>query len=354
MAQPHVSIIIPIYNVEPYLRECLDSVCRQTLRDIEIICVNDGSTDESLGIIKDYAERDERIVVLDGPNGGYGKAMNRGLDAATGEYIGIVEPDDYVALTMYEDLYGIARENNLDFVKADFYRFTRNDKGDMRLKYEHLDSSGSWYGRVFNPSMQPETLMFIMNTWSGIYRRDFLNERGIRHHETPGASFQDNGFWMQTFAYAHRAMIVNEPYYRNRRDNPNSSVKDKSKVYTMNEEYDYIESLLRPQAELWERYKTTFWLKRYGNYLFTMRRIDRSLFSDYARRMQEEFARAAQLGELDEALYYPADWKDIQTLLASPDRYARKARRTRAIKDAATVVGENVLETRLVRRVANR
>ena len=168
MGQPKVSIIVPTYNVEPYLRECLDSICRQTLKDIEIICVNDGSTDGSLAIINEYAERDSRIVVLDGPNGGYGKGMNRGLDRATGEYIGIVEPDDFIALTMYEDLYAIASEHDLDFVKADFYRFTREENGDMELKYNHLDKTDTWYNKVFDPSQEPEALRFIMNTWSGI------------------------------------------------------------------------------------------------------------------------------------------------------------------------------------------
>ena len=135
-----VSVILPIYNVEMYLRECLDSVTRQTLKELEIICVNDGSTDQSLDIIKEYAEKDNRIVVITGPNGGYGKAMNQGLDRATGEYIGIVEPDDYVSLTMFEDLYKIASENNLDWIKADFYRFTKSNNGDMRLTYNLLDS----------------------------------------------------------------------------------------------------------------------------------------------------------------------------------------------------------------------
>ena len=98
-----VSIIIPTYNVEMFLDECLESIQRQTLQDIEIICVNDGSTDHSLEIIKKYAENDPRFVIVDKENGGYGKAMNVGLDKATGEYIGIVEPDDYVPLAMYED-----------------------------------------------------------------------------------------------------------------------------------------------------------------------------------------------------------------------------------------------------------
>ena len=93
---------------------------RQTLHDIEIICINDGSTDGSLKILQEYAAKDSRIVLIDKMNEGYGVGMNIGLDKATGEYIGIVEPDDFVPLSMYEDLYKVAKENELDFVKADF------------------------------------------------------------------------------------------------------------------------------------------------------------------------------------------------------------------------------------------
>lgn len=323
MAQPKVSIIIPTYNVEEYLRECLDSVCRQTLKEIEIICVNDGSTDGSLAIIEEYATKDERIVVLDGPNGGYGKGMNRGLDRATGEFIGIVEPDDFVALTMYEDLYKVAHENDLDFVKADFYRFTRNENGDMRLVYNHLDKTDEWYNKVFDPSQEPETLRFIMNTWSGIYKRDFIEGHGIRHNETPGASFQDNGFWMQTFVYAKRAMILDTPYYRNRRDNPNSSVKDTGKVYCMNVEYDYIENLLKSDERIWDTFKFMFWLKRYDNYMFTMNRIDESFIPEYVLHFQEDFLRAKKQGELAEDVFTERQWSNIGRILDDPQAYGR-------------------------------
>ena len=121
---PKVSIIIPTYNVEAYLKECMDSVTRQTLKDIEIICINDGSTDGSLEILKEYADKDPRIVLVDKENEGYGVGMNIGLDKASGEYIGIVEPDDFVPLNMYEDLYNTAKENDLDFVKAGGSRIT--------------------------------------------------------------------------------------------------------------------------------------------------------------------------------------------------------------------------------------
>ena len=205
-----VSIIIPTYNVEEYLEECLESVVRQTLSDIEIVCVNDGSTDSSLEILKRYAERDERIIIVDQPNGGYGKAMNAGMDRATGEYIGIVEPDDYVGLEMYEDLYKVAKENDLDFVKSDFYRFVTSDNGDVNFKYFALSKDPDDYNKVFNPSETPYAMNYVVNTWCGIYRKSFLDEFGIRHNETPGASFQDNGFFFQTFAFGRRAMIIDK------------------------------------------------------------------------------------------------------------------------------------------------
>ena len=106
---PKVSILVPTYNVSQYLDECMQSLIRQTLKDIEIICINDGSTDNSLEILKSYAAKDNRIKIIDKENGGYGIAMNMGLEQATGEYVGILEPDDYVKLNMYETLYNIAK-----------------------------------------------------------------------------------------------------------------------------------------------------------------------------------------------------------------------------------------------------
>ena len=324
---PKVSIIVPTYNVEMYLEECLESIQRQTLHDIEVICVNDGSTDSSLDILKRYAEGDERFIIIDKENGGYGKGMNVGLDRATGEYIGIVEPDDYVPLNMYEDLYKVASENQLDFVKADFYRFTTDEKTqDMHLVYNHLDKDGEYYNKVLNPSETPYITKFIMNTWSGIYRRDFIEEHHIRHNETPGASFQDNGFFWQTFIYAKRAMFLDKPYYMNRRDNPNSSVNSKEKVYCMNIEYDYIREIFMQKGneELWERFKYYYNLKRYGNYMFTITRIADSFKREYVERISKEFKRAEELGELDMSIFTPTQQERLSFLMKNPSDYYLK------------------------------
>ncbi len=311
-----VSVIIPIYNVSEYLRECLDSVIGQTLQELEIICVNDGSTDNSLEIVQEYAARDPRIVVITGPNGGYGKAMNKGLDRATGEYIGIVEPDDYVVPDMFEKLYQTAVGHDLDFVKADFYRFTRDAGGKEQLTYVLLDNTKQRYGELLCPAEDPSCIRFTLNTWTGIYRRSFLEQFHIRHNETPGASFQDNGFYFQTFAYARRAMILNEPFYRNRRDNPNSSVKSKEKVYCMNVEYDYIRDLLMRDRAVWEKFQYMYWWKKYWNYLFTYQRIDDAYKKEYKDRMRQEFKRAIQLQQLRKEDFKPGEWREVENLIA--------------------------------------
>lgn len=333
-----VSIILPIYNVSQYLRECLDSVTGQTLQDIEILCVNDGSTDDSLDIIHEYAARDPRIVVITGPNGGYGRAMNKGLDRATGEYIGIVEPDDYVVPEMFGELYEVAKEHDLDMVKADFWRFTRDKDGREHLQQELLDKSQTRYGELLCPAEDPSCIRFTLNTWTGIYRRAFLEEHGIRHNETPGASFQDNGFFFQTFAYARRAMLVNKPYYRNRRDNPNSSVKSKAKVYCMNVEYDHIRDLLMRDRALWERFQYMYWWKKYHNYWFTYNRIDDTYKEEYLDRMRQEFKRAMQLGQLDQTTFTEREWCTIRKMVNRADGYVDRLMEVGLVRKLAPYV----------------
>lgn len=360
---PKVSIIIPTYNVENYLRECMESVVRQTLHDIEIICINDGSTDGSLNILQEYAAKDSRIVLVDKQNEGYGVGMNIGLEKATGEYIGIVEPDDFVPLAMYEDLYNVACENDLDFVKADFYRFTRDDEtGDMNLVYNHLDAEGEDYNQVINPYEKPYVTKFIMNTWSGIYRREFLEEHHIRHNTTPGASFQDNGFFWQTFMYAKRCMFIDRPYYMNRRDNPNSSVNNKQKVYCMNVEYDFIRDIFmrKGNEDLWERFKYYYNYKRYFSYTFTIGRISDEFKQEYVERISKEFKRAQDLGELDLGVFTTNTRERINLLMkdsfgyyqkyalfegqSAPDTIRKLERELREVKHSATFkIGKAIL-----------
>lgn len=332
-----VSVIIPIYNVETYLRQCMDSIISQTLTDIEILAVNDGSTDRSLEILKEYAEKDKRVHILDGPNGGYGKAMNRGLEAATGEYIGIVEPDDFIPAEMYQELYDTAAKNDLDFVKADFYRFTENSDGSLNKTYVALSPSGIDYGQILCPYDHLEVFKFALNTESGIYKHSFIEEFHIRCTETPGAAHQDNGFWFQTFTRARKAMFLHRPYYMSRRNNPNFSIRNRGKIYCINDEYAHIYRFLEQHPELKDHFIGVYNYKRYHNYVLTYNRIADEFRKEYAQRFSDEFRSAYEKNEIDQSLFKQKDLDNIFVLLEDPLKYYY---RQQFIKEIETKYGK--------------
>lgn len=314
MSKAKVSILVPTYNVEQYLVECMESIVNQTLKEIEIICINDGSTDGSLAILEDYAKKDDRVIIINKKNTGYGNSMNLGLDKATGEYIGIVEPDDYVELDMYEKLYKLAVEHDVDVIKADFTRFI-GEPENRKFTLNELMKDKSYYNRVINPKEEKQVFRAIMNTWSGIYKRDMIEKYHIRHNETPGASFQDNGFWFQTFTRATRIYFSDYVLYMNRRDNVNSSVKSKDKVYCMNEEYAYIKEYLNKNPEIKEEFIYQYSIKKYHNYLFTFNRIGLDFKRQYIKDISKELKEAFDQGEFDLELFTERERNDFLLLL---------------------------------------
>ncbi len=242
---PRISVIVPVYNSKKYLNQCIDSIIAQTLYDIEIICVDDGSNDGSSLILDKYAEKDGRIRVIHKPNAGYGNSINVGVRAARGKYIGIVESDDYISRNMFEELYVAAIENELDMVKSDCY-FTWDSK--EYYAYRHIEKMDGFYDRVLTSKDRCVFFGFFMNSWCGIYKRSFLLQNNIVHHESPGASFQDNGFWLQIMYHVDRAMWISKPLYYYRQDNENASVKGDGKIFEMSDEFDWAEDVLLQQG----------------------------------------------------------------------------------------------------------
>lgn len=219
-----VSVVIPVYNNVSYIRECMESVINQTLQEIEIIIVDAGSTDGTGEILEEYAKVDARVRLFHSKKKSMGAQTNMGIAAATGEYIGFCESDDYLALTMYEKLYTIASANQLDFVKTDFDMFMDLDDR-LFLNYHVLGTKmEQLYNRVVCPIDYPEIIIRDVNMWNGIYNREFLMNNFVRLNETQGAAFQDVGFILQTLALSKKVMWVHEEANRYRRDNSNSSV----------------------------------------------------------------------------------------------------------------------------------
>ena len=224
---PRVSVVVPIYNVERYLPGCLDAILGQTLSDIEVICVNDGSTDGSGETLASYAARDARIVALDGPNGGYGHAVNRGLDAARGEYVGIVEPDDLVDKHMYEELLHAATlpdGSRADVVKGSYWNYYDLEDGSAPyIEPSNLMSKMPSEPCVIDVHDNCEVLFHHPSVWSAIYRRDFLAEKGIRMIEPKGAGWADNPWFFETLCQAGAISWVPGAYYYYRQTNPDAS-----------------------------------------------------------------------------------------------------------------------------------
>ncbi len=326
---PVVSIIVPVYNSELYLEECLSSICRQTLTDIEIICIDDGSTDQSGLILDVYAAKDLRIKVIHKENTGYGNSMNIGLDAAQGKYIGIVESDDWIQAGMMQTLWEAAELYQADFVKADFYRFVRQANGTIRSIYNHLAAEPRWYNRALCPLDEPNTFQFVMNIWSGIYRTDFIRQHKICFHESPGASFQDNGFWFQTFVSAKRAVFLDRPLYMNRRDNPLSSVNRRDQVYAACKEYDYIRRWVKSLPGDQKRCEYLCSEGRLRNYFFTIDRIADRYKEEFYIRFCQDYQELVKAGEVAEMLL-PTGWKTrIAAIVENPQKACRMEMETR-------------------------
>ena len=313
-----VSVVVPVCNVEQYLRECLDSCVNQTLQDIEIICVNDGSSDGSLEILREYAAADPRVKIISKDNAGYGHTVNIGMDMANGKYIGIVESDDFAEPDMYEALYDAAEENDVDWVKGDFYRFIETDgkKEFARIRSAYT----SYYDKRIDPHRQFEAFRFNVQTWSGIYKRSFLEKHNIRHNETPGASFQDNGFFFRTFCHAESIFYIDKALYCYRFDNPDSSIHNKGKTDAVKTEFDLIKKYI-DENDIDPIYKGLYYWKKFRSYMYTVERIAYELKYDFFSEVSSEFRALMEASVLDQRYFGKEDWETLQWITEDPEEY---------------------------------
>jgi len=316
-----VSVIMPVYNVEKYLKEALDSVINQSLKDIEIICVNDGSTDSSLQILREYEARDSRIKVISKENSGYGHTVNVGLNMACGEYIGLVETDDFIDVTMFEELYEAGKRSGAEVVKSGCRRFVEKDGQYSFTEYPilrtHLEEH---YEKLVSPMDVKDLFFTEVATWNSIYKRSFLDEHSIRHNETPGASFQDNGFFFQIVMYAKKIYYMNKVFYNLRRDNPNSSVFNKGKLNAFFDEFAFIKTKIL-ESELSNKEELlSLWNKmRLRNCDWHLKRIAPQYRKEFWGQLCREFEATIKKKELYSECFYEYDWEWLYTLLHSPE-----------------------------------
>lgn len=356
-----VSVILPSLNVAAYIRECLDSVMNQSLQELEIICIDAGSTDGTADILEEYADRDSRIILLHSKIKSYGRQVNMGLDHAGGKYVAILETDDWIEKDMYQCLYTKAEEDRLDYVAADFDTFIRLQNGCNYFTRQHIFSDVAWrdmgqeesdifptpvhdwYGQVLGPDRIAVLRSTDYVLWKGIYNREFLNQNGIRLHESPGAAFQDMGFLQQVKSYAKRAAYIDKSFYRYRqgREEASSGCAEGLRYYEgefrwLNEQQNFIGSLKGAPRNYYYFTMSIAFLTKYEQILSNFHgewKDDR--LEEPCEWFQRQISDAVDEGLLKESMYGRETWERLRLLLVSREAYARRfADRENAMKKA--------------------
>ncbi len=271
---PKISVVVPIYNVEKYLRECLDSIINQTFKDIEIILVDDGSPDNCPQICDEYAEKDERVKVIHKSNGGYGSAVNLGIEKATGEYIGIIESDDWIEPDMYEKLYKNAKENDTDITKCAFYYYNsylpkfQQNRLQILNNRTILDSPSG----VFKINDYPFLVVFHSSVWAGIYKSEFIKQQKFIEK----GSYQDMPFTYEAFCRAQKISVVPKAFVHYRQE-PKQKSSMMSKGNSLNDalaKYNFAKELLK-KYDKYEKLKNEYWAHVVRAGLFYYAQIDK-------------------------------------------------------------------------------
>lgn len=315
---PEISVLIPVYNVEKYLEECLESILGQTFRNMEIICVDDGSTDASGEILDRYASLDARIRVIHKKNTGYGNSMNVALGSAQGTYIAIVESDDFAEPDMLQSLYECAVANGAEVVKGTFYNH-RYGKDEVSKRLDNYPKNVR-----INCESCPEILDLADTIWSCLYRRSFLTGHGIRFHETPGASYQDISFALQVWLRAETVIFLDQPVLHYRRDNPESSMNHPGKLFCVFDEYAWVEE--RCGDVLCKRPETDAYLTavKYRDCFDHYNRVGVQFQYTLLCRMADLFRRDKEVGRVREDTFRPQVWELLCRMEQDCERFFRE------------------------------
>ncbi len=300
---PLISVLVPICNVEKYLDECLNSLQNQTLNDIEIICINDGSTDSSLDIINKFASADSRFIVIDKPNSGYGDSMNRGLEISRGKYVAILESDDFLDADALEYMVTEAESRQLEVFKCNFWLYwskpdvSRGYRTDLLFKLATPEMIALGAHR---PLDYPDIFWAKASIWSALYLKSFLDENEIRFNPTPGASYQDLGFTFKVFSCARRVAYSGRAFLHYRQDNEKSSVNSPGKVYCVCDEHDEISRFIdEKRPDLKAALGPVRAHTKFLNYRWNYDRLGDELKPEFLERFSTEMRQEIESGYID-------------------------------------------------------
>ena len=315
---PYISVLMPSLNVAEYIQECIQSVTGQTLNEIEIICIDAGSTDGTYEILEEFAKKDDRIKLIRSDKKSYGYQMNLGLDAAIGKYIGIVETDDWIEPDMFEVMWKAAEKTGVDVIKTNHFKYTTKPiKHDVKIENLRLLP----YSRVCRPADDYNSFAVTPTIWSAIYSRDMLMKNSIRFHETSGASYQDASFQFMVFSVAESMYCMEECFYHYRTDNDGSSMNSKGKVYCICDEFEYFLDYLKGRPDKLEKLLPVFYREKFRHYSSNYYRVAFEYKKEFLKRMYEEFMPLKGEPMLGRELFASSLCRELDQMLNNPERF---------------------------------
>lgn len=284
---PQISVVLPVYNVEKYLRQCLDSLANQTFGDFEVICVNDGSTDSSLNILEEYASKDKRFKIISQENKGLSGARNTGMECVKGKYLLFLDSDDWIELNALELLY--AQSNNLDSEMIIFpYRYYNQETG----KYDENDFTklkmfdSSWDNKNFSYKDISEIVFRIPHESIKLYKVETLNKLAIKFPE--GLNYEDAYFFYRIFFKLNKISIIRTPIYNYRIRNDSICTTGTEKSFDIFKILTCIENFLK-KDEIYDELKDEFILFIIINLKFVYLRLDERFRNQYLEKMKENY-----------------------------------------------------------------
>lgn len=280
-----LSIMMPVHNAGQYLARSISSIINQNFTDWELCVVDDGSSDNSVEVIKSFMEKDKRIKLLSREEKGYGITMNNLLDMCEGEYIGDVDPDDWIEPNMFEKM--LAEIGDCDMLRAGFIYET--PKGQF---VEEFESTASFCPRELPLKQRVQFFTFQPAIWSQIYRADFIRNNNIRFHETPGAAFQDTAWLFQCNCHADSARVISGRLYHYNKMNENSSTAKKDYPFATSVEFRWMHEFLDNHLEYAEKCRPSLVKLQYGSYMWNLRRIRREDEEEFIKLVQEDLQNA--------------------------------------------------------------
>ena len=240
-----ISVIIPVYNVEDYLRECLDSICNQTFDDIEIICVNDGSTDSSPEILNEYARKDSRVKIISQNNQGLAASRNNGYALAQGKYIYFIDSDDYLQEDALEKLYNNAISNDSDMVLFKFQKvddFKNVHKRGVAFRIDNILGDVDYDNLTFTyRDVKKQVMNSAFSACLKLYKKEFIDTLDFTF--PVGLNFEDVPVHVMVMIEAERISFVPESLY-NYRSNPNSILNSTANGFDIFKVIDMVEDYL--------------------------------------------------------------------------------------------------------------